>query len=156
MFNFISLLLVFSCGNECILNFNSVGINDYELGMSLSEINGCSKDVKEVGKSKKDSSIFIYSFSEVSNILGKEKEVEYFFAIKDNSLVAYVFNIYSGKEISFYKRLIEIVKPSNNFITKSGTSFIENSNNCEKFLRIKSNKEQIIIFGGISSIGSYW
>ncbi|QTY27314.1 hypothetical protein [Flavobacterium sp. CS20] len=156
MINFFYLLITFSLSNECVLNFNSVGINDYELGMSISEIKKCNKNIREVGVSKRDSEIIIYSFSEISNILDEEKKVEYFFAIKDNSLVAYVFNIYSGKKISYYKRLIEEVKASNDFIVGNGISFLDNSGNCEKFMRIKSNKEQIIIFGGISSIGSYW
>lgn len=100
--------------------------------------------------------ISTYSFVTNQKILNENRKVKYYFAFKENKLQAYVFNVYAGKDIKYYKDFVKEARKNNAFISERGTSFLENKNGCEKFLRIKSDPDEIIIFGGISQIGSYW
>ncbi|WP_044397237.1 hypothetical protein [Lacinutrix sp. Hel_I_90] len=155
-FLFFIVFSFFTNENECEIDFNSVGINDYDLNISCSDLKNIIPELKKDSNSKLDDDISIYSYIINQKILNINRKVEYYFAFKEDKLQAYVFNVYSGRDIKYYKFFVKKARENNAFISEKGTSFLETKNNCEKFLRIKSNPNQIIIFGGISKIGSYW
>tara|TARA_R110002020_G_scaffold97708_5_gene233170 strand:+ start:865 stop:1308 length:444 start_codon:yes stop_codon:yes gene_type:complete len=147
---------MFATDNDCKIEFASIGLNNYNLNISSAELKSIINTLKKEPNSESDKNISIYSFVTDQEILAVNRKVKYYFAFKEDKLRAYVFNIYSGRDIKYYKSFVKEARKNNDFISERGISFLETKNNCEKFLRIKSDPNEIIIFGGISQIGSYW
>ena len=153
---FLMFFYLANTNNVCEINFDSVGLSDFEFNLSCHELKEIFPELKKEPNSKLDDKISTYSFVTNQKILNENRKVKYYFAFKENKLQAYVFNVYAGKDIKYYKDFVKEARKNNAFISERGTSFLENKNGCEKFLRIKSDPDEIIIFGGISQIGSYW
>ncbi|PHS08261.1 MAG: hypothetical protein COA88_07195 [Kordia sp.] len=151
----INLVLFFNC-NNCKIDFESTGLKNYTIGISLEELKKSNPDLIDKFNSKMVENVHVYSLVEKCLILGEQKEVTYNFAFVNNKLEAYVFNINAGRKISFYRKFIEKSKKNNDFINGTGTSFLKKENDCEKFLRMNSGKSEIVIFGGISRLDYYW
>lgn len=108
--------------NVCEINFDSVGLSDFDLNMSCHELKEIFPELKKEPNSKLDDKISTYSFVTNQKILNENRKVKYYFAFKENKLQAYVFNVYAGKDIKYYKDFVKEARKNNAFISERGTS----------------------------------
>jgi len=149
----ILLLLNINCTK---LNFNSVGLNDYNLNTHLKKLIIKNPSILKIGVSDIDKSIDVYYKEEPTIVLGKKVIVKYAFAFKKDKLKAYNFTFLIGRDYPFYKKFIKEASVNNKFIKKNKLFFLKKNQNCTKYLHFRYNlKNELIIVGGISEIG-HW
>ncbi|ARV11915.1 hypothetical protein BTO09_05980 [Gilvibacter sp. SZ-19] len=133
-----------------------MGLNDYELEISLDSLKNLHPEIEYFGSSNIREDIEIYSLKTKTVILGSEKKVVYYFGLIDDRLKGYTFNVHTEERLDYFYEFIENAKAKNDFLEGDGITFSEKDELCHKFLRTKQERKGIIIFGGIDKIGSIW
>lgn len=133
----------------CYVEFDKVGIRDFDLGDSIDEIKKAnpSLNLEEI----KDG-IFIYRdfiAQEDTTIEGVQKKISYYFNFKDNKLKGYFFEM--STDINFFEKLAKKLS-DNDFINfKAGERnyyYFARSENCFKYFRIKM-EDEMTVMGGV-------
>lgn len=138
-----------SRSNDCEINFQSVGIRDFNLGEQYNQLLTTLNNYSET-QLEGDSSLIL--FDEYSTVCSEKKKVSYKLILKDKVLIGYTFMVKienSRKGLEAFKLLLNDAKKDNDFIKEEKYSHMKTSNNCKRFIRTHSIGSEEYIFGGI-------
>lgn len=133
----------------CYVEFEKVGIRDFDLGISIDEIKKANPSLKL--EEIKDG-IFIYRdfiAQEDTMIEGVQKKISYYFNFRENKLKGYFFEMTT--DINFFEKLAKELS-DNDFINfkeeERNYYYFARSEDCFKYLRIKM-EDEMMVMGGV-------
>ncbi len=137
---------------DCKLNFEKIGIKNFNLGISLSDLKK-ENPTLEFEFIQDDIELYDdYRFTEKAVINGIEKTITYYFNFKENKLLKYFFKLDGDRE--FFDKISKKLT-SNTFIEynpkKGKYNYYQRTETCYKYFRIKIENEKMKIIGGIES-----
>lgn len=135
---------------DCKLNFEKVGIKNFNLGISLSDLKK-ENPTLEFEFIQDDIELYDdYIFTEKANINGIQKTITYYFNFKEDKLLEYFFKIDGDKE--FFDKISKELT-SDTFIEYNpqelNYTYYQKTETCYKYFRIKIENEKMKIVGGI-------
>ena len=138
--------------SDCNLNFEKVGIKNFKIGGSLTDLK-LNHPTLELQFIKDDIDLFDdYTFTEKAIINGKKKTITYYFNFKENQLFSYFFILDGDQE--FFNELSKELS-SDTFIEFNSKerkySYYEKIDTCNKYFRIKIEGSKMRITGGVES-----
>lgn len=138
--------------SDCDLNFEKIGIKNFNIGVSLSDLK-LNFPVLDLQLIRDDIDLFEdYTFTEKAGINGNKKIITYYLNFKENQLFSYFFILDGDQE--FFNELSKVLS-SETFIDfnfkERNYSYYEKNDACYKYFRIKIEDNKMKITGGVES-----